>query len=152
MLESIKHLITCNCVLKQFELIEPPVFHKFVVFSVINEDGSIKPSYAKCNNCGGVHKVTEVGVSQKLKRESTPALPDIEEIKTSLPEKLVALLSRYNLELPSWQEIQFVYNNEKWDKPIILQKEQDDQETHGKFLMLAGKSLWKIESFTSEDV
>ena len=95
--------------LKQFELIEPPAFHKFIVFSIINQDGSIKPSYAKCNNCDGIHKVTEVGVSEKLKRESSPALPDIEEIKTNLPDKLVELLVRYNLDLPTWQEVQFVF-------------------------------------------
>ena len=152
MLECIKHLITCNCVLKQFELIEPPVFHKFIVFSIINQDGSIKPSYAKCNNCGGIHKITEVGVSEKLKRESSPALPDVEEIKTNLPEKLVDLLTKYNLDLPSWQEVQFVYNNDKWDRPIILHREQEGQDVYGKFLVLAGKSLWKIESFSTEDV
>lgn len=152
MLECIKHLITCNCILKQFELAEPPVFHKFIVFSIINQDGSIKPSFVKCNNCDGIHKITEVGVSEKLKRESSPALPDIEEIKTNLPEKLVELLARYNLDLPTWQEVQFVYNNQKWDRPIILHREQEDQEVYGKFLVLAGKSLWKIESFSTEDV
>lgn len=69
MLECVKHLIQCNCILKQYENVEPPLFHKFIVFSVINENGSIKPSYAKCNNCGGLHKVTEVGVSEKLKKK-----------------------------------------------------------------------------------
>jgi hypothetical protein len=128
------------------------MFHKFIVFSIINQDGSIKPSYAKCNNCGGIHKVTEVGVSEKLKRESSPALPDVEEIKTNLPEKLVDLLTKYNLDLPSWQEVQFVYNNDKWDRPIILHREQEGQDVYGKFLVLAGKSLWKIESFSTEDV
>ena len=152
MLECIKHLITCNCILKQFELVEPPVFHKFIVFSIINQDGSIKPSFAKCNNCDGIHKVIEVGVSEKLKRESSPALPDVEEIKTNLPEKLVELLVKYNLDLPTWQEVQFVYNNQKWDRPIILHKEQEGQDVYGKFLVLAGKSLWKIESFSTEDI
>lgn len=152
MLEYIKHLVQCNCVLKQFELIEPPVFHRFVVFSVINEDVSIKPSYAKCNNCGGIHRVTEVGVSEKLRRESVPTIPDAEEIKTSLPEKLVGLLLKYNLELTTWQEIKFIYENEMWGRPVILQREQEGEERFGKYVMIAGKSLWKIDSFSTEDV
>ena len=71
---------------------EPPVFHKFVAFSVISSDGNIKPSYAKCNNCGAVHKVTEVNTSERIKKEDSPLVPDVEEIKASLPEKLVGLL------------------------------------------------------------
>jgi hypothetical protein len=152
MLEYIKHLVQCNCVLKQFELIEPPVFHKFVVFSVVNEDVSIKPSYAKCNNCGGIHRVTEVGVSEKLRRESAPTIPDAEEIKTSLPEKLVGMLLKYSLELPTWQEIKFIYENEMWGRPVILHREQEGEERYGKYLVIAGKSLWKIDSFSTEDV
>lgn len=152
MLEFVKHLIACNCVLKQYEDADPPVFHKFIVFSVINEDGSIKPSYAKCNNCGGIHKVTEVGLSQKLKRETIATLPDIEEIKSSLPEKLVSLVEKYKLTLPTWQEIKFVLENEKWERPIILQKEQEGEEVFGKYLVLYGKTLWKVDSFSSEEI
>lgn len=152
MLEYIKHLVQCNCILKQFELMEPPVFHKFVVFSVINEEANIKPSYAKCNNCGGIHRVTEVGVSEKLKRETNSTIPDIEEIKTALPEKLIGLLSKYSLELPTWQEIKFIFENEMWGRPVILHREEEGEERYGKYLVIAGKSLWKIDSFSTEDV
>ena len=81
MLESIKHLITCNCILQQYQEVEPTVFHQFIVFSIINQDGSIKPCYAKCNNCNAIHKVIEVNVSERLKKEDSPLVPDVEEIK-----------------------------------------------------------------------
>lgn len=152
MLECIKHLITCNCILSQYQDIEPPVFHKFIVFSVINEDGSIKPSYAKCNNCGGVHKITEVGVSEKLKKETVSLLPDVEEIKSTLPEKLVSLLEKYKLPLPTWQEIKFLYENEKWERAVILSREQENNEVSGKYLVLYGKTLWKIDGYSSEEI
>ena len=148
----IKHLIECNCILKQFETVEPPLFHKFIVFSIINDDDTFKPSYVKCNNCNGLHKIIEIGKSEKLKKESTPQLPDIEEIKTTLPEKLVGLLLKYNLDLPTWQEIKFIYDNEQWDKPVILEKEEENNEVYGKYLLLIGKTLWKIENFSSEDL
>lgn len=150
--EFIKHLVECNCILKQFELIDPPVFHKFIVFSIINDDGSIKPHFAKCNNCGAVHRVVEVGASQSLKRETAPNLPTIDEIKTQLPIKLVDLLSIYNLELPTWQEVKFVYENERWEKPIILTIEEEGGEKYGKYLLIAGKTLWTINTFSTEDV
>ena len=152
MLECIKHLITCNCILSQYQDIEPPVFHKFIVFSVINQDGSIKPSHAKCNNCGGIHKVTEVGVSEKLKKETVASLPDIQEIKSTLPEKLVSLLEKYKLQLPTWQEIKFLYENEKWERAIILSREQENNEISGKYLVLYGKTLWKIDGYSSEEI
>lgn len=152
MLEFIKHLITCNCILRQYEEMEPPVFHKFVAFSVINSDGSIKPSYAKCNNCGAVHKVTEVNTSERIKKEDSPLVPDIEEIKASLPEKLVSLLTKYDLDVATWQQIKFVYENEKWDRPIVLHRETQGEDVQGKYLLLAGKTLWRIESFSTEDV
>lgn len=150
--EYIKHLVECNCILKQFEDYNPPIFHKFIVFSVINDDGSIKPSFAKCNNCAGIHRVTEVNKSEKLKRESAPTIPTIEEIKTNLPEKFVNILSTFNLELPTWQEIRFVYDHEKWGRAIILQKEEENGERFGKYLLLAGKTLWSIDSFSTEDI
>jgi hypothetical protein len=150
--EFIKHLVECNCILKQFELIEPPVFHKFVVFSIINDDGSLKSHFSKCNNCGAVHRVMEVGSSRLLKRETVPALPTIDEIKTQLPEKLVDLVSVYNLELPSWQEIKFIYENEKWERPVILTREEEDGEKYGKYLLLVSKTLWSINTFSTEDI
>ena len=152
MLESIKHLITCNCILRQYEDIDPPVFHKFVAFSVINSDGSIKPSYAKCNNCGAIHKVIEVNTSQRIKKEDSPLVPDFEEIKSNLPEKLVGILLKYDLDIPTWQLIQFNYENEKWDRAVILHREIIGEETQGKYLLLYGKTLWKIETFSTEDL
>lgn len=152
--EGVKHLVTCTCILPQFESIDPPIFHKFVVFSLINADGSIQPSIAKCNNCHGLHKVTEVGVSQKLKKETSATLTDIEEIKTTLPEKLVQVVEKYKLDLPSWQEIQFVFENEKWDRPIILVKEQGDnpEDISGKYLLISSKSLWRVQTFSTENL
>lgn len=159
-LEGIKHTLVCNCILPQLLHVEPPVFHRFVVFSVV-ENGMVKPSHAQCTNCRGVHKVTEIGVSSKLPTEDSDSLVQtIEEIQASLPEKLVSLLTaggtKYNMlvdNLPTWQEIQFHYNNELWGKPTIIAKTVDKKTAaiSGKLLLLAGKTLWTIQPFTSSD-
>jgi len=127
------------------------VFHKFIVFSIINDDETFKPSYARCNYCGAIHKVTEVMTSVQQRRDTAPMLPDIEEIKTTLPEKLVELLSRYTLDVTTWQEIKFIYENELWGKAVILQRETEGQESYGKYLLIAGKTLWKIDTFSTEE-
>ena len=46
----IKHLVECNCVLPQYKDMDPTIFHKFIVFSEIKKDGSVKQSYIKCNS------------------------------------------------------------------------------------------------------
>jgi len=151
-LDHVKHLVECNCTLKIFDGIEPTIFHKFVVFSVIEADGKFRPSYAACNNCGGVHRVTEVGKSQKLKRETAATLPNVDEIKASLPEKLVGLLEKYTLDLPTWQQIQFLLDNEQWGTAVVITKETDGDLVEGKYLILSGRNLWRVDTFSSENV
>jgi hypothetical protein len=69
-----------------------------------------------------------------------------------LPEKLVGLLSRYDLDTATWQQIKFNYENEKWDRPVVLHKESYGEDLQGKYLLMAGKTLWRIESFSTEDI
>lgn len=147
--DFIKHMVECNCVLPQFKSITPMVFHRFVVFSVITDTGSIEPSYAECNNCGAVHKVTEVGKSIQLHKETMKFLPKIEEIKTTIPEPVARVLETYKAELPTWQEVKFAYDNEVWGRPIILSKEEDGDLVVGKYLLVIGHNLHKVDSFVS---
>ena len=59
-----KHLIKCRCVLPQFKKLDNPPVHKFVVFSALNEEGNVVTKYAQCNNCGVIHKVTDLCTSE----------------------------------------------------------------------------------------
>lgn len=148
-----KHLIECKCILPQFKGKNPPVFHSFVVFSVIEGPNAVvQMSFAQCPNCEIIHKVTEIGVSTILRKEEMPSLITIEEIKSCLPESLLKLLSNYNLPLHTWQEINFIIENEFWAKrPVILSKEEVDGVTSGKYLMIIGKELYQIKPFTREN-
>jgi hypothetical protein len=128
----------------------PTIFHKFNVFSIIESDGSIRPSYTKCNNCDAIHKVVEVGVSIQLAKENTNLLPNIEEIKLIIPENVKKILESYKVDLIAWQEAEFIFENEKWGKHILLFKEEHDDKILGKFLLILGKTLFKIEKFEIE--
>lgn len=143
----IKHLIECHCVLTQLENVKPTIFHKFIVFSEIKSDGGFKSHYAKCNNCDAIHKVIEVGLSKRVNKETTSAIPTKEEILGALPSDLVELLKIYKIDFATLQEIKYVYENNLIPNAIILTREEDDGIVSGKILKFYSKTLWKIETF-----
>ena len=147
--EYIKHVVECNCILPQFKATNPPVFHKFAVFSVINEKGDIEPTFVECNNCAAIHKVLEVGKSVQLRKETMKSLPRVDEIKTTIPDAIVKILESYKVDLPTWQEVKFIYDEQKWGRPVILSKEEDAGLVVGKFLLILGLDLYKVDSFVS---
>ena len=147
----LKHLIECNCILPQFLKHNPPVFHKFIVFSVLDDDGIFIPSFAQCNNCGAVHKVTEALTSKTISKDNISSLPKVQELKNGLSEKLIEIVEEYKPEIHTWQEIKFIVQNKLWGKTVILNKENIEGMITGKFLMIAGETLFKVDSFTLEE-
>jgi hypothetical protein len=152
MKQYVKHLIECNCILVIFKDVEPPIFHKFVVFSELeDETAKVKQSLAQCDNCGAVHKIVEVGQSIPQKKETSPTLPDQDEIKTQIPAWLSKFLEKYECHISTWQEAQFVYENKLWGTPIILAREKEDNMVSGKALLILGEELHKIENFSEQE-
>jgi hypothetical protein len=149
--DYVKHLVECNCILPQFQNYNPPVFHKFVVFSTFNELGEFEPSYAQCPHCLAIHKVTEVFESKILPKESVATLPQKQDIKVSLPKKYVEILESYGSDLPIWQEVGFILENKLWGKSVILSREEDDGVVSGKYLLILGEDFCKIDKFSSEE-
>jgi len=150
--EYVKHLIECNCILPQFKNIEPDIFHKFAVFNELeDETAKVVESFAQCPNCGAVHKVTEVGKSTILGKETSLNLPAIDEMRVSLPSWLSNALDKYGCDIPTWQEAKFIFENQLWGRFIVLAKEREEEKIFGKIMIILGETLHKIESFTRED-
>lgn len=152
MRDYVKHLIECKCILMHFRQMPHPPLHKFIVFSEIGSDALVVPSFAQCPNCGVVHKVKEVGVSEVLRKEDLPSLLTIDEIKNGLSEKLVAALTGYELDLYHWQEIKWILDNEAWGRSVIIVKEKADGLISGKMLQILGTAFWRMTSFSGEDI
>jgi hypothetical protein len=151
----IKHLVECNCILPQFKRINPPIFHKFIVFSEIeSKTEKLLPSYVKCNNCGAVHRVYEVSKSEITKNEDTKGVITIDEIKLELTDKLCLILEKYECPLPTWQEVSFILTNKLWGKEIILAKEIEETKEKKRILfttlLIAGQTLFKINKREKE--
>jgi hypothetical protein len=62
--KGVKHLVRCRCILPQFKDKPNPPAHQFAVFSVLDDQDVLKVGFAQCNNCGIVHKVTDICLSE----------------------------------------------------------------------------------------
>lgn len=146
----IKHLVECNCVLPQFRDYRPVVFHKFTVFSELDENGNVIPSFAECPNCSAIHKVVEVFESKTLRKETITTLPRKEELGEAIPRKVVELLERYGCDTATWQEARFIVEHELWGKPVILSRDEVDGTITGKYVLILGKDLLKVDTYVRE--
>lgn len=142
-----KHLVKCRCCLPQFKSLENPPAHQFPVFSVIEGD-SFKQSYAQCNNCGVIHKVVDICVSEiQVGKEHMNSLIKLEDLKHSVHPNFSAILENNNADLPTWQALAFIVDNKRWGDFVVLSKDTEGDEIHGKYIRILGESLCKVESF-----
>lgn len=148
-----KHLIACRCVLSQFKQLSSPPRHQFIVFSIIDDDDKVKIKFAQCNNCGLIHKVTDICKSEIIHtKESMTSLITVDDIKMSLPTNLVMILESNNADLPTWEATQFFYEQKNWGMFIVLSTDVDSDLRQGKYVRLLGENLFKVEPYTREEV
>lgn len=144
-----KHLIKCRCVLPQFKKLENPPPHKFIVFSVINDDETVVTKFCQCNNCGIIHKVFDVCRSEILQtKESMSSIIKVEDIKPSLHPNFSNILEVNTADIATWEAVQFIVENKKWGEFVVLTTETEGDEIHGKYIRILGESLCKVESFS----
>lgn len=149
---GLKHLITCRCVLPQYKRAPEPPQHQFVVFSIIEDNGDVRVKFSQCNNCGIIHKVTDVCRSEVVPREAMGSLPTADDIKVGLPQRLVSLLETADVDLSAWEQAQFIFENQAWGDFVILTTDEEDGMKQGKYVRIMGENMFKVESFTREEV
>lgn len=147
-----KHLIQCRCVLPQFKNRPDPPRHKFIVFSVIDENDKVELKYAQCNHCGLIHKVVDICKSEiQAGKESSSLILTIDDIKISLPADLVTILDKYNAELSTWEQARFILENKEWGNFLLLEQEEESGVKQGKYLRIFGENFYKMENFSREE-
>ena len=147
-MQGIKHLIECHCMLPQYKNRPDPVFHKFIVFSIIDDSDTVIPKYAQCNNCGIVHKIIDICKSEIITgKEELKSLPIIDDIRFSLSEDIQRILDSYNADLPSWEHVQFIIENKVKGSHVVLTSDIMEDEIQGKMLIFDDKGKIKIETF-----
>ena len=108
-MQGLKHLVQCHCILPQYRKMKDPVFHKFVVFSTIDNNDNVEPKNVQCNNCGVIHKVFDICKSEILhSKEDLKTLISKKDIQMMLPNKLSEILDSYDVDLPTWEQAHFI--------------------------------------------
>lgn len=147
-----KHLIECNCVLPQFTRQENPPFHKFTVFSVLDDDDKVVIKFAQCPSCGVIHRVVDVCKSEIIVgREQLSSLITVDDIKLSLSKELCDVLTKHSVDLPTWEHAQFIVENERWGEFVMLVSETVNGTKQGKRLRILGRSIFKVDTFSYTD-
>jgi hypothetical protein len=148
-----KHLVECNCVLPQYRSHPTPVFHKFVVFSVLDESGSVIPKNVQCENCGTIHKIYDICKSEIVpgKDESRSVLTK-KDVSASLTQSLIDLLEEYQLGIADYEAAKFYIDNEMWGSVIILSKEIDGDGYSGKMLNFVGHGKFRVDPYFGKDM
>jgi len=152
-MKGIRHLIQCHCVLPQYRRKDTPIFHKFTVFSVIKSNDAVEKKIVQCENCGIIHRVFDICRSEILvgKDESETVLT-IEDIRHSLPDKIVHILDSYNCDVSVWEHIEFLIDNEQWGEEIVIKKETQEETTNLKILKLNGPDKIRIKTANRKDI
>jgi len=145
-----KHAVKCRCILPQFKKRENPIFHEFVVFSTVT-DGVFNETFAQCNNCSIVHRVTDFCKSEITTKENIRSVATIEDISLSLKDDVVDLLKSNNADLAMFQEVAFIVENNIVNKKILLEKEAIEGYVAGKFLTLLESGRFRVEHFNYQD-
>ena len=141
-----KHLLSCRCILSQFKNMKNPPLHKFIAFSVL-EDDIVQKSYVKCNNCGITHEIIDLCKSNILDKSDDWKVPTIEDISLYLSDDLTQLLRSYECDLATWQMTQWIIENNNWGSEIIIDKKEFEDRIEGKILVFVEKNRYKVETF-----
>jgi len=152
--QGVKHLVACSCVLPQLSKLKKPPSHEFVVFSTFDDEAkTFESTFVQCDNCGVVHKITDVCASSILHgRDELKTIVTLDDVKPSVPSKLADVLEQHKVDLPTWQQVAWIIEENRWGTPVILTSEYVDGARQGKTMIILGETLYKISNFMNETV
>lgn len=150
MKQGVKHIVECHCVLPQYRNRTPITYHNFVVFSIIDESGTVVPKHAACNNCGVIHNVIDICKSEVLPGREMGAVMSIEDVKLLLPSSLTTMLEAYDCEVPTWEHVLFTIQHNLQDK-IVLSRDNEEGIISGKILNIQGPGKYTLEPYSRRD-
>lgn len=146
-----KHLVQCQCILPQYRKAAKPVFHKFIVFSILTE-GVVEPKYVQCNNCSVVHKVYDLCKSEIIPgRDELRTIVTKKEVSLNIPSDLRDLLETYACDLPIWEHIKFSLEEGNWGEQIVLTRDTVNGETTGKVLTITARDRFTLDNYISRE-
>ena len=135
-----KHLLECRCILPTLKNKANPPLHKFIVFSLINDDDNVIEKIVNCNNCGVSHKVTDICQSEIIRNlELSKAAMTIDDLALMIPEGVTSILRTYNKDLPDYEHTKFIIEHEKIGDFVVLSSETLNGKKSRKSFTLPGR-------------
>jgi hypothetical protein len=148
-LHGTKHIVECHCTLPQYRNRKDTVYHKFIVFSILDDSDTVIPKHVQCNNCDVVHEVYDICKSNIVAgRDELGSIMGIDDIKLMVNNDVARVLENYEVDLATWEEAKFILAEKKWGKFVVLSKDTLDNSVHGKRLVFQAESRATIEPFT----
>ena len=151
-MRGVKHLIECRCILPTLKNRDNPPSHKFVVFSILDENDNVKEKMVSCNNCDINHLVYDICHSKIMTAEGTVATLTSEDISAMLPESVISVLETYDKTLPDYEHINFMINENKIEDFLVLTSDISDDKKVGKILRYKGENRFIIEPYSTSDI
>ena len=118
------------------------------MFSIIDDADTAVPKHAKCNNCGVIHNVYDIGKSEILPGQETGAVMEKEDIQLMLPDSLKNILVSYDCDVATWENVLFVLQNAKFPCNIVLDKKEEEGIVSGKMLEIVKHGSYNIKPYS----
>ena len=151
-MHGIKHLIQCRCILPTLKDRKNPPLHKFIAFSIVDNNDVVVEKKVTCNNCGVGHLVHDICRSEILAIEGTNSSMTIEDIELMLPDSVTAILKTYDKLLPDYEHALFMIDHEMAQDFLILSSETTEDQKTGKVLRYMGDKKFRIEPYTFTEI
>ncbi len=147
-MKGVKHIVECHCVLPQLKKSKNIVYHKFVVFSIIDDSDTVIPKYAKCNNCSVIHNVIDICKSEINVGNEEGGILTKEDIKLMIPSDLSNILETYNCDEATWENALFVFENNLYDHQVVIERKEEEDRIFGKILKITKLNKFRIEPYS----
>lgn len=142
-----KHLIECHCILPQYRSAGKP-YHQFVVFSYIDDSDQVVHKHAKCNNCGVIHNVIDIGKSEILSGIETGGIIEKKDIELMIPSSVSNILNSYDADLPTWEYVLYLIEEGHWGSHAVISREvSENGDIVGKILKLNSPTQFRLEPY-----
>jgi hypothetical protein len=84
--------------------------------------------------------------------EGSGSILSKEDMRLMIPTAISQVLDSYSADIATWQQCLFVLENEKWDVPILIAKEQNDDNgtVKGKIMKIVPPGRVKLETFVDQ--
>ena len=140
-----KHLIQCHCILPQYRNTNPPLFHKFVVFS-LSDDDIMREKIAQCNNCGVLHRIVDFCKSEILfGKDASGSVRTIEDVELGLPERLASYLKSQNIDIATWEQVEWTVENLD-ESEVVIRRDEQGGKTNLKILTIKKDGTFKTRN------